>query len=46
MYYLAKDYKAKNNKWQKGKIISSNYMYDIEICDGTIWKRHIDQVDK
>jgi hypothetical protein len=43
---LAKDYRANDNKWQKGKIINciNSNTYDIELDDGTIWKRHIDQL--
>ncbi|XP_060882065.1 uncharacterized protein K02A2.6-like [Metopolophium dirhodum] len=43
---LARDYRNINNKWQKGKIIKSiSYnTHEVELDDGTIWKRHNDQL--
>jgi len=43
---LARDYRNNNNKWQKGKIIKSISCntHDVELDDGTIWKRHNDQL--
>jgi len=45
-YVLARDYRNNNNKWQKGKIIKSISCntHDVELDDGTIWKRHNDQL--
>ncbi len=43
---LARDYRNNNNKWQKGKIIKSISCntHDVELDEGTIWKRHNDQL--
>ncbi|KAF0690807.1 Uncharacterized protein FWK35_00036749 [Aphis craccivora] len=38
---LARDYRNNNNKWQKVAIRNT---HDVELDDGTIWKRHNDQL--
>ncbi|CAH1099841.1 unnamed protein product [Psylliodes chrysocephalus] len=45
---LVKDYRARGNKWLKAEVQKrvGKSMYLCKLQDGSIWKRHVDQLRK